>query len=284
MRRLHWDGRWRPEGTTTNYGRRVPEVGEIVAYDYRAWEVTHVRVDDFAEDEAERASHYRPEYRDRERPYSVSLRRIHGERHDRENSRQEIGLRIRAFTHWSLEVYQDGRVPLCSCCGNPWPCITSIQQEQAARELKAAERELRLMPGCCPACEEPVTSRQRSITFGGPNVRNPLAEGPTFHLRRKCRAAAANYEEAWVTAEPGRARSLLTLKCAGTVVVHHDGSAECFGAEGSDCPSVFASHRAYTSCYMQSHGCGRGCTRHGHPGCHPSNYPTDPRAVTRVEP
>lgn len=274
-----FSGTWRPEGVIREYGRRRPSVGDLVAYDRRAWEVTDVTVRDFEPGDEDRLRGYRPQYRDEMRPYSVTLRRVHGAPHERENSRQEIGLGVRAFTYGGFDRYANGRAPLCSCHGEPWPCIEADQQAQAEKEIQRAERELSRMPGCCPACDEPVTSRQRSITFGGPNVRNPLGEGPTFHLRRKCRSGAAQYEELWVADEPGRKRSLLTLACEGSLIVHGDGSAECFGAADSDCPSIYARHRSYSSCYLQSHGCGRGCTPAGHPGCHPTGYPTDPRAV-----
>lgn len=279
---MSFSGNWRPAGVAREHGRRRPAVGDLVAYAYRAWEVTHVRVDEFSDDDQATVASYRQPYRDQMRPYSVSLRRVYGPKHDRENSRQEIALRIKAFTYGGFDRYENGRVPLCSCCNHPWPCRDADQQAQAAKELAAAERELRLLPGCCPECEEPVTSRQKSITFGGPNVRNPLAEGPTFHLRRSCYRAAARYEEAWVAAEPGRARSLLTLRCDGTVIVHHDGTAECFGAANSDCPSVHVYHGSHMACFVQSHGCGRGCRQQGHPGTRLSGRPADPRAITRV--
>lgn len=277
---MSFSGDWRPSGVAREYGRRGrPSVGDVVAYDRRAWEVTHVRVDDFEAGDQERLAGYRQQYRDEMRPYHVSLRRIHGMRHERENSQQEIALRVAAFTYGGFDRYENERVPLCSCCGHPWPCLEADQQAQAAKEIQAADKELSRMPGCCPACDEPITSRQRSITFGGPNVRNPLAEGPTFHLRGKCSGAAARYEDLWVADEPGRKRSLLTLTCAGTVIVHHDGAAECFGADDSDCPSVYARHRGYCACYVQSHGCGRGCSTVGHPGTRVAGRPADPRAV-----
>lgn len=267
---------WRPEGTSRNYGPQRPEVGATVAWNRRAWEVR--RVAD-AEPEPEEVGTYRDERRS---PYRISLRRIHGPAHERENTAQDISLRVSSRAWAPFQTYPNGRVPLCSCCGHPWPCLEADQQAQAVKEIKAAEREMQLMPGCCPACQEPVTSRQKSITFGGPNVRNPLAEGPTFHLRRACRNDAARYEDLWVADEPGRARSLLTLRCEGTVIVHHDGTAECFGADGSDCPSVYARHRCHMACYIQSHGCGRGCAMHGHPGTRVAGRPTDPRAITRT--
>lgn len=271
--------KWDPTGAERYGARRRPEVGDVVALAYRAWEVTHSSDAIPTAEEEDRLNSYVGTWRDRMRPYRLSLRRLHGEKHDAENSRQETAIRIPVGGYHHPPIYPNGRVPLCSCHGHPWPCLESEQQKQAEAEIARAEKAMNLMPGCCPACEEPVTSRQKSITFGGPNVTNPLAEGPTYHLRRKCYGAAARYEEKWVNAEPGRLRSLLTLRCQGTVVVHGDGSAECFGAEGSDCPSVFAQHRANTSCYMQTHGCGRGCTPAGHPGCFPIGRPSDPRAV-----
>lgn len=270
---------WRPDHVAHRSNGR-PSVGDVVALYRRAWEVTHVADAVLTPDEQERLDSYRPPYRDRMRPYHVSLRRLHGPEHERENSRSEVAFRVPVGAYDPLPVYPHGRVPLCSCCGHPWPCLEADQERQAEKELKAAEKVLSLLPGCCPSCGEPVTSRQRSITFGGPNVRNPLAEGPTYHLRRKCYHSAADYEELWVGAEPGRRRSLLTLRCEGMLIVHGDGSAECFGADGSDCPSVYARHRSMSACYYQSHGCPRDCPREGHPGTRVANRPSHPRAVT----
>lgn len=279
-RHLLLDGRWHPEGVESNYNRRRPVVGDVIAYDWRAWEVMHISDAEPTEGEVEKMAHYREPYRSQMAPYKISLRRLHGPKAERENSAGDVALRAPAgMSPSAFGIYEDGRVPLCSCCTHPWPCRDMTEAARAADAIKKTERELNLMPGCCPACEEPITSRQKSITFGGPNVRNPLAEGPTFHLRQSCRYAAAKYEELWVADEPGRKRSLLTLTCAGTVIVHEDQTGECFGADGSDCPSIYASHRAHTACYLQSHGCGSGCTSRRH-GTRIAGYPTDPRAVT----
>ncbi|MDF9717371.1 hypothetical protein [Nocardioides sp. ChNu-99] len=279
---------WDPAGVDRHHQRRRrPNVGDLIAVDRRAWHVA--RVDDIADtdlspDDAATLRTYKEAFRERVRPFRILLRRAHGEPHPAENKRGEASITVPVGYHPGFPTYTSDRVPLCSCCGHPWPCLLADQEAWAAKELARAEREMQLMPGCCPACNEPVTSRQRSITFAGPNVKNPLAEGPTFHLRRKCRHGAAAYEELWVADEPGRPRSLLTLKCAGQVITHRDGTAECFGAVDSDCPSVFAQHRQYSSCYTQSHGCPRPeCDRSdGHLwGCTPKGYPTDPRAITR---
>jgi hypothetical protein len=273
---------WRPEGVAArHYVRGRPDVGDVVALERRAWEVTHVSDVDLTPEEQEALKGYTTPYSDRLLPYRVSLRRLHGAPHAAENSRGDVAFRVPALAYGQLPRYRDGRVPLCSCHGHPWPCLEADQQRQAEKELKAAEKILALLPGTCPGCGEVVTSRQKSITFGGPNVRNPLAEGPTFHLRRKCYSAAAEYENTWAVAEPGRKRSLLTLSCEGSLIVHGDGTAECYGAVDSDCPTVYARHRGLMACYLQSHGCGRQCSRHGHPGTRLAGRPDDPRAVTR---
>lgn len=271
--------RWRPHGVPSRGRGARPEVGDLVAYDYRAWQVMHVKDVDPTPEEADRLDGYVQPYRDQMRPYAVTLRRVHGPAHEWENSAGDVGLRVHAGAYDPFPVYPHGRVPLCSCHGHPWPCQEADQQAQAEREMAKTEREMKLLPGCCPACQEPVTERQRRIVFPGPYVRNPFLVDPAFHLRRKCRSEAAHYEDAWVAADPTRPRSLLTLRCTGTVVVHHDGTGECFGAEGSDCPSLFARHRAYTACYLQSHGCPRDCPRVGHPGTGLAGHPSDPRAV-----
>lgn len=275
---------WRPEGVDRPYARRErrPAVGDVVAFLRRAWEVVHVADADPTPEEAASLAGILEPWRTQRAPFRVTLRRLHGEPSKHENERQEVGYRIPAGYQSWLKIYPSGRVPLCSCHGHPWPCLEADQQKLAEKELERAEAALNLPPGCCPACKEPVTTRQRSITFGGPNVTNPLAEGPTFHLRRKCYGSAAAYEEKWVTAEPGRRRSLLTLRCEGTVVVHADGTGECFGAAGSDCPSIYAFHRASMACYYQSHGCGQGCPPGGH-GTRLAGRPDDPRAVLGPE-
>ena len=271
--------RWRGHAAQPRYGNRErPGVGDVVAWERRAWEVMHVSDAALTEDEQERISHYAQPWRDRMRPYRVTLRRLHGEKHKLENDKQEIGLRAPHACSEPFPIYRDGRVPLCSCHSHPWPCLEADQQAEARKQAAKAEREMQLLPGCCPACQEPVTSRQQSIVFAGEYLRNPLSPpDPAFHLRSKCYGAAAAYEESWVNAWPGRERSLLTIRCEGTVVVHGDGSAECFGADDSDCPTVHASHRCYSACYMQSHGCGQGCSRQGHPGTRVAGRPKHPR-------
>lgn len=247
---------WSPavEHPQRQYARR-PEPGWLVAMNREVWVVVAVREGDEHDDHVWEMIVHRPD----------EPNRHHGAR---------FGYGVRAWfplpDHYAV----------CRLCGDLAPCRQHTNAILAAEQAIRMERELRLLPGCCPACQEPVTSRQRSITFEGEYVRNPL--GPVdvaFHLRRACRSAAARYEEAWVKADPTRARSLLTLSCAGWVVVCGDGHAECFGADDSSCPSLYARHRGYTACYAQTHGCGRQCGSHQH-GCSLTGRPADPRALT----
>jgi len=269
-------GRWLPAGVSRNRKRR-PDVGDLIALDHAAWRVMHVITDDtLTEREENWVNGYRPEIRAGHMPFKVSLRREHGPKHENENSKQDIALRCSA-SFYGFDTYETDRVPLCSCCSDPWPCRMLIAEDKAKTAAREMEAEMKLLPGCCPACTEPVTSRQKSITFPGENVRNPFMVDPVFHLRRQCRSGAASYEDAWAKADPSRPRSLLTLKCEGHLIACGDGYAECHGAE--DCPSVYARHRSMSSCYTQSHGCGRQCGSYGH-GCdlpRAADWPAVPR-------
>lgn len=62
------------------------------------------------------------------------------------------------------------------------------------------------LPGCCNCCGEPVTQRQKSVLFEGPNLRYPTLDADTavFHTRQSCRFDARGYDEAWAKAVPGR--------------------------------------------------------------------------------
>lgn len=177
---------------------------------------------------------------------------------------------------------------VCVHCGQLAPCREVTAERAAEREMAHFEHLTKILPGCCWGCSEPITARQRSVVFPGPNLLLPTAApSPAFHLRRGCAVDAARYEEQWVRAGEKRPRSLLTLKCRGSLIVHGDGSAECFGAVESACPSVYASHMSYSACFAQSHGCGYGCTREGHPGCRtasaPRDYPLLPENVVRSD-
>lgn len=161
-------------------------------------------------------------------------------------------------------TYLDEHFSVCRICGEVAPCRES-QQEQAARTAaRRMESRMSTPDGWCMACSEPITHRQQTHLFPGPNVWNPLGtDDVRFHARQSCRPGAIAYEKDWITAGTDRKPSLLTLACPGSITVHGDGTAEC--TLGHNCPHIYAHHNHITTCYAAG-PCPRGCTQHNHPG------------------
>lgn len=246
---------WRPALSVQQYSHR-PERGALIALNRQPYRVRDI-IDIPPESWSDRArSHWTESGSPTpwgRAPFEMHLTPAQGH--------EELVARVepwhRAPWHTLPEHYA-----VCASCGELAPCRGHREELEAAEGMRRLERDLRLLPGCCPGCQEPITTRQRVIAFPGVNVLLPTGEeNPRFHLRSACRAAAERYEDAWVRADPTRKRSLLTLRCAGSVVVHSDGSRECFGAVESDCPSVYAHHNGMSMCWTQSHGCPRECPR-----------------------
>lgn len=271
---------WDPAVRGTDWEGRKPPVGALIAWNRRPLRVVEVRDqppgdwDEKARDQWLEAGMPEPWHR---APFEVHVRPVGG-------GKRTMGIIQPWHYGWARPL--PDHYAVCVHCGELAPCREITAQRQARQEMAAFERLANVLPGCCWGCSEPITARQRAVTFPGENLLMPTA-GPdvTFHLRRTCFGAAARYEERWVTADPRRPRSLLTLRCAGSVIVHADGSAECFGAVDSDCPSTHAWHRGWSACYAQTHGCGQGCSPVGHPGCQqtppPKDHPLLPENVTR---
>lgn len=268
------DGRdWHPDRTRSLYGRR-PVVGDLLGMQHAVWRVTGVDDEPLLEDDDRQVwlDHGMPDLATwNRRPYRVRAVHVGGvipgwvnDRPDREGV-----IRVRARHRVSWQVYKSGRWPQCSCCGEPMPCRAELED----RAVDAAEKRMtvmeRRMPGCCWACDEPITNRQRAVTYLGTNLDLPTAPPPRFHRRRKCQHAAEAYEERWLAADPARGRILTWPLCPGTLVVHHDGDSECHGGLDTCHGHETHNHRHRTSCYALSHGCGRECPTEGHPGCRP---------------
>jgi hypothetical protein len=181
-------GRWMPAGVTRGYGRGPrPEVGETVAYDRGAYIVTHVADAELRDNEMSMTSAL---------PYVLTLRRLHGPVSEYENDRQERGVRIARGSSTTFERYAEGRVPLCSCCGHPWPCLNLDAAEAAKQEAKIMGDKLAKagIPGTCYSCGEPITTRQESVTYPEPNVELIGYPGPRFHTRQSCGGGWYEYE------------------------------------------------------------------------------------------
>lgn len=143
-----------------------------------------------------------------------------------------------------------------------------MKPSEVEAQVVRMHRLLDATSDCCMSCLVPIHEADKRITFYGKNLYNPLlGNGAKFHDKGKCREDAIIYENLWVQAVRGRRRSLLTLKCVGSLIVHGDGTAECHGRnDGSDCPTVHAKHSYVKPCHASTLGCGRGCTKEGHPG------------------
>lgn len=79
--------------------------------------------------------------------------------------------------------------PVCARCRELMPCQHAVIDRIATHSAEEMERFSD--PSVCPACREPITLRQKTITFD----RNLHGFGTvTFHLRKKCAGAARVYD------------------------------------------------------------------------------------------
>lgn len=139
--------------------------------------------------------------------------------------------------------------PVCCDCGLIWPCKCDERTDEARAAMKELDRLDRIMPGCCWACNEPVTSRHHSIEFDGDNLLMPGAGSVVFHTSHSrkahtgtCRSQAEAYEQKWVAADP---RRTVRLRCAG-LLYRHLSTSECTREEF--CPGVDATHARHSYC------------------------------------
>lgn len=164
-------------------------------YDHGAYLVTHVAPAELRDDEP--AEHV---YRD---PYMMTIRRIHGPASEYENDLQERSLRIPPNTYLCWEPYDEGRVPLCSCCGHPWPC--RVSDAKAISELQAEVLNAKMdraTPGCCYSCGEAISHRQGSVIYPEPNIELLGFPAPRFHTRKSCAGGMYEYEQKRAKALP----------------------------------------------------------------------------------
>lgn len=252
--------RWYPSGTQD----KAPEVGNLVALWHRTWRVIEINdapeVDWTDEDRAALEA-IKPSYRHRRRPVHVILG-AEPEPTDPVAARnQRVSISMGGARTYLLPTYPSEHWMACGRCGEPAPCREEMGKRLAQQAMTRMARYE--MAGVCPACCEPVTARQKSLTWednvvviGGPPV--------TYHAGRAgCRYSAADYEKAWVAADPERRRAVLS--CTGHVTNHGPRLYSC--TEGVECPGPSAQHRSYDTCRCPEHW----LTERGH--CTP-----DPRA------
>lgn len=257
-------GRWYPDCTQHSYERR-PDVGMVLAMGHAVWRI--VAVEDIPWSDADRRMFDGGGFRVRpgakaedwlHRPFRVAAEWIGGVRPEWVTDEQRTGhITIRSTHTPSWKVYPGGRWPQCSCCGEPMPCRAAITDVKVDAEMERLATMDARLPGTCWGCGEPVTSRQRSVTYSGDNV--DLPGGPTvvFHARRACSHLAEKYELRWLEGDPTRVRMLTWPKCRGCLYWHADGSSECVGGH-PDCRGFEThAHGSQAGCAYMDDGCRR---------------------------
>lgn len=227
--------RWHPDGA--DHYRNTPAVGDLIPYEHAVYRVIEVidRTEGFPDDP-------KP-IRVRALPVGIDPATA------MTGDKRAAGFRAPKRAWW--DIYPDEHYPICAKCHEPLPCRE--QMAQRVSEASAQELDRYTMPGVCPACQEPVTQRQKGITWED-NAAVPGGPPVTFHTRRKCLSTAIQYERRWVAADPNRRRR--ALSCDGNLVDHCDGTYEC--TRGVECSGPQARHtRSYAVCWYV------GCTDHG---------------------
>jgi hypothetical protein len=244
---LYWGsygGTWEPEGGERRDWRDV-KPGDLFAFGRQVWRVIENRPDPVTDWDDDDREHFEP-FRLRGvtgegwrfRPLCLIAEPANGGKQEHLEVKPYAGLRARAYI---LHPHY----PVCSDCGEPWPCRELDITHEVRRQSAEMERLARIMPGCCWSCGEPVTSRQKSVTFEGENLLLPGGPPPVFHLRSGkpyCSSGAVSYEKRWVAAAPGRHP---WLYCTGHLIRHVDGP-EC--TEEPFCPGARVRHS-----YFQDH-------------------------------
>lgn len=169
--------RWYPPHDSTTYAYiradKLPPIGSVIAFNRRALEILR--------------------YDERDDGWIAQVRRIHGPKLKSENDRAECGLRLRNFA--ILDVYK-GRIPLRSCCGDPWPCTREIAEREAREDMQHLAGQMeKAHDGFCYSCGEPITTRQGKVLAPEANIELPGFPPPGFHTRWKCRGGLAAYDQ-----------------------------------------------------------------------------------------
>lgn len=228
------DEMWEPQGGENKEWRDL-QPGDLIVSDRKVWRVGEVRQVPLADwDEHDREG-YGTWNRERVAAAEWSLRPLYlAVTPANGGTRRHV--RVRPYARLRHAYVLHPHYPVCSECGEPWPCPELDIKREVDKQAGELARLEQIMPGCCWCCGEPVTSRHKSVVFDGENLLLPGGGTVVFHLRRRspggksCLSAAIDYEERWVPAGEGRR---WRLSCPGNVVRHLDGQ-EC--SEFGDCP------------------------------------------------
>lgn len=283
--------RWWPYVTGgRSAGTGLPESGQLIAYrDRRAWRVVEVTDREPANWHEETTRVWRLAGEPDPSTWSGQERVILAEpaRGAAADGSDRRGLPLFPWAHDTQWWPLPDPYPACVDCGRLWPCPCDNRNREAAEALAELERLGRILPGCCWACGEPVSSRHHSVVFDGENLLLPGAGPVVFHTSRnrkagsrRCRSVAEQYERRWLEAAPGR---LARLTCPGSMW-RHPGYAEC--TVGDLCPGGQASHDHWHHCLTFTSRYSQGVwvdvvppTNCGYDGCRGPRLAALPEAV-----
>lgn len=232
---------WAPSRTNRRdpYGCTHPEAGDLVAWRYAAWLVHEIRpyLDvDLTDGQrakldasvARLSGEKRTLAYAKKRPFHIVLRHHGGPLIIKPGEapgfkRLHDGTREVSFTSWPGQN-EWHRLPdpyqTCSCHGHPWPCQEVDRMVLTQHQLRKMDRLMATAePGVCAHCLEPITTRQKTVTFPEESRFVPGAPGPTFHAGRAvCWGAAEEYERTGrLTDSPHIAR---LASCPGIRFIH----------------------------------------------------------------
>lgn len=234
--------RWHPLGTRSE---TRPAVGQVIAWRHGAWRVIEsgpVSQVDWTDEDREQLARLKPEYVSRSIPWRIVARPVRITADDPRSRDHDVHLSLRARSFSGFDAYPNEHYPVCAVCGEPLPCREEMARETAEKEADRADRYS--MPGVCPACSEPVTQRQKTVTFDD-NIRALGGPPVTFHKRSQCIGSAIRYEQEWTAADPDHRAP--RLSCTGHVQRHlTELTTEC--TQDPACPGHNLPHRSAGSC------------------------------------
>lgn len=134
---------------------------------------------------------------------------------------------------------------VCRICSELPPCRHTQREELLGHQQDQLREVLDLQPGTCLGCRTPITPRQKTITFAGPNLIRPDFgdDSAVFHARQSCREKVEHYDLRLAKATGAEAR----FNCPGVLVIHSDHVPEC--SRGPACIDHQVPHAGYEPHY-----------------------------------
>lgn len=184
--------RWQPTGSTREHFLRPP-VGAIIELNRRPYRVAECREIDptnWTEEEQDtfarrHGANAQPEQW-WQRPWTLVVDELP------EGKRMHARIPGNRRNEWFIlpEHY-----PVCVHCQELHPCRHMTTEAEVARGEAKLDKLTSIAPGCCWWCGDKITSRQKKVSFEGPNLLLPGGHSPVeFHGRAACSTGVWSYE------------------------------------------------------------------------------------------